>query len=248
MSSSLHNPNQNHLLAALPNPEFERVAASLELVPLRLGESVYEPGCQLLHVYFPTTAIVSLLYVLESGASAEIAGVGNEGILGISLFMGGNTTPSSAVVQTAGHGYRLRGKLLQAEFNRAGLMQRLLLRYTQALLTQMCQTAACNRHHSIEQQLCRWLLLTLDRLPSNELVMTQELVASALGVRRESVTEAAGRLQRAGILRYRRGHIAVLSRSGLEAGACECYAVVKKEIARLLSDVQYRQDVSAAAV
>ncbi len=200
------------------------------------------------HVYFPTTAIVSLLYVLESGASAEIAGVGNEGILGISLFMGGNTTPSSAVVQTAGHGYRLPGALLRAEFNRAGLMQRLLLRYTQALLTQMCQTAACNRHHSVEQQLCRWLLLTLDRLPSNELLMTQELVASALGVRRESITEAAGNLQRAGFLRYRRGHIAVLDRSGLEAGACECYAVVKKEIARLLSDVRYRQSAPAVAV
>jgi CRP-like cAMP-binding protein len=248
MSPSLHNPSQNHLLAALPTAEFERVAADLELMPMRLGESVYEPGGQLSHVYFPTTAIVSLLYVLESGASAEIAGVGNEGILGISLFMGGNTTPSSAVVQTAGHGYRLPGKVLRAEFSRAGLMQRLLLRYTQALLTQMCQTAACNRHHSIEQQLCRWLLLTLDRLPSNELVMTQELVASALGVRRESITEAAGRLQHAGILRYRRGHISVLSRSGLETGACECYAVVKKEIARLLSDVRYRQHESAVAV
>jgi CRP-like cAMP-binding protein len=248
MSLSPHNPNQNHLLAALPTAEFERVAASLELVPLRLGESVYEPGGQLQHVYFPTTAIVSLLYVLESGASAEIAGVGNEGVLGISLFMGGNTTPSSAVVQTAGHGYRLPGTLLRAEFNRAGLMQRLLLRYTQALLTQMCQTAACNRHHSIEQQLCRWLLLTLDRLASNELVMTQELVASALGVRRESITQAAGNLQRLGFLRYRRGHIAVLDRSGLEAGACECYAVVKKEIARLLSDVRYRQSALAVAV
>jgi CRP-like cAMP-binding protein len=248
MSLSPHNPNQNHLLAALPTAEFERVAANLELVPLRLGESVYESGGQLQHVYFPTTAIVSLLYILESGASAEIAGVGNEGILGISLFMGGNTTPSSAVVQTAGHGYRLPGALLRAEFNRAGLMQRLLLRYTQALLTHMCQTAACNRHHSIEQQLCRWLLLTLDRLPSNELVMTQELVASALGVRRESITQAAGKLQGAGFLRYRRGHIAVLDRSGLEAGACECYAVVKKEIARLLSDVRYRQSAPAVAV
>ena len=178
---------------------------------------------------------------MESGSSAEIAGVGNEGILGISLFMGGDTTPSSAVVQTAGHGYRLQGRLLKEEFNRAGLMQRLLLRYTQALLTQMCQTAACNRHHSIDQQLCRWLLLTLDRLPSNELIMTQELVASALGVRREGITEAAGRLQRAGVIRYRRGHIAVLERAGLEAGACECYAVVRKELVRLLSDVRYRQ-------
>jgi len=212
-----------------------------------LGESIYEPGGELRHVIFPTTAIISLLYVMENGASAEIAGVGNEGILGISLFMGGDTTPSSAVVQTAGHGYRLPGRLLKEEFNRAGFMQRLLLRYTQALLTQMCQTTACNRHHSIDQQLCRWLLLTLDRLPSNELVMTQELVASALGVRRESITEAAGKLQHAGVIRYRRGQIAVLQRSGLEAGACECYAVVKKEIGRLLSDVRYRQDTSVIA-
>ena len=243
----LDNPSQNHLLAALPATEFERLALHLERVPMLLGQTLYEPGGQLQHVYFPTTAIVSLLYVLESGASAEIAGVGNEGVLGISLFMGGDTTPSSAVVQTAGHGYRLPGRLLKEEFNRGGLMQRLLLRYTQALLTQMCQTAACNRHHSIEQQLCRWLLLTLDRLPSNELIMTQELVAGALGVRRESITEAAGNLQRAGIVRYRRGHIAVLERSGLEASACECYAVVKKELARLLSDVRYRQNASALA-
>jgi CRP-like cAMP-binding protein len=243
-----HSPNQNHLLAALPTAEFERLAPHLELVPLLLGESLYEAGGQLRHAYFPTTAIVSLLYELESGSSAEIAGVGNEGIVGISLFMGGETTPSSAVVQTAGHGYRLPGTLLKEEFNRAGLLHRLLLRYTQALLTQMSQTAACNRHHSIQQQLCRWLLLTLDRLPSNELVMTQELVASALGVRREGITEAAGNLQRAGVIRYRRGHITVLERSGLEAGACECYAVVKKEMARLLSDVQYRQSAAAIAV
>jgi len=242
-----HSPDQNHLLAALPAEEFGRLAPHLELVPLLLGESIYEPGSQLTHVYFPTTAIVSLLYVLESGASAEIAGVGNEGILGIALFMGGETTPSSAVVQTAGHAYRLQARLLKEEFARGGLVQRLLLRYTQALLTQMCQTTACNRHHSIEQQLCRWLLLTLDRLPSNELVVTQELVASALGVRRESITEAAGKLQRAGLIRYRRGHLAVLERSGLEAGACECYAVVKKEIGRLLSDVRYRQSTSAIA-
>jgi len=242
-----HSPNQNHLLAALPAAEFERLAPRLELVPMLLGETLYEPGGQLSHVYFPTTAIVSLLYVMESGISAEIAGVGNEGVLGISLFMGGDTTPSSAVVQTGGHGYRLQGKLLKEEFNRAGLMQRLLLRYTQALVTQMFQTGACNRHHSIEQQLCRWLLLTLDRLPTNELVMTQELVASALGVRREGITEAAGKLQRAGFIRYRRGHISVLKRSGLEAGACECYAVVKKEIGRLLSDVQYRQSPAAVA-
>ncbi len=236
--SSLHSPSQNRLLAALPAAEFERLAPHLELVPMLLGETLYEPGGQLQHVYFPTTAIVSLHYVLESGASVEIAGVGNEGILGISLFMGGETTPSSAVVQTGGHGYRLPGRLLKEEFHRAGLMQRLLLRYTQALLTQMCQTAACNRHHSIEQQLCRWLLMTLDRLPSSELVMTQELVANALGVRRESITEAAGKLQRAGFVRYRRGHIEVLERSGLEAGACECYSVVKKEFGRLMSDVR----------
>ena len=205
-----------------------------------LGDILYEPDGQLQHAYFPTTAIVSLQYVMESGASAETAGVGNEGVVGISLFMGGDTTPSSAVVQTAGHAYRLQAKLLKQEFNRAGLTQRLLLRYTQALVTQMFQTAACNRHHSIEQQLCRWLLLTLDRLPSNDLIMTQELVASMLGVRREGVTEAAGKLQGAGFILYRRGHIKVLERSGLESHACECYAVVKKEIGRLLSDVRHR--------
>jgi len=236
--STTHSPTQNHLLAALPEAEFARLAPHLQLVPMLLGDSLYEPGCQLQHVYFPTTAIVSLRYVMESGSSAEIAGAGNEGMLGIALFMGGDTTPSSAVVQTAGHGYRLPGRLMKEEFNRGGLMQRLLLRYTQALLTQMCQTAACNRHHSIAQQLCRWLLLTLDRLPSNELIMTQELVASALGVRREGVTEAAGQLQAAGCIRYRRGHIAVLDRAGLEARACECYAVVKKELNRLMSDVR----------
>ena len=194
------------------------------------------------HAYFPTTAIVSLHYVMESGASAETAGVGNEGMVGISLFMGGDTTPSSAVVQDRGRtrtGWSSR--LLMQEFNRAGLMQHLLLRYTQALMTQMTQTAACNRHHSVEQQLCRWLLSTLDRVPSGELVMTQELVASMLGVRREGITEAAGKLQLAGFIRYRRGHISVLDRSGLESRACECYAVVKKELGRLLSDFQYRQ-------
>jgi CRP-like cAMP-binding protein len=243
-----HSPNQNHLLAALPTEEFERLAPHLELVPMLLGETLYEPGSQMTHVYFPTTAIVSLLYILESGLSAGIAGVGNEGVLGISLFMGGDTTPSSAVVQTAGHGYRLKSKLLKEEFARGGPMQRLLLRYTQALVTQMFQTAACNRHHSIEQQLCRWLLLTLDRMPSNELVITQELVASTLGVRREGVTEAAGNLQRAGLIRYRRGHISVIDRSGLETRVCECYGVVKKELARLLSDVQHRQGAAAVAV
>lgn len=243
--SSPHSPNQNHLLAALPAAEFEPLAAHLELVPLPLGEMLYEPGEQLQYAYFPTTAIVSLHYVMESGASAESAGVGNEGVVGISLFMGGNTTPSSAVVQTAGHAYRLQGRLLKQEFNRAGLMQRLLLRYTQALMTQVAQTAACTRHHSVEQQLCRWLLLTLDRMPTNELIMTQELVASMLGVRREGITEAAGKLRQAGFIRYRRGHIAVLERSGLEASACECYAVVRKELSRLLSDVQYRQGIAA---
>ena len=239
--SALHSPNQNHLLAALPLEEFEPLAAQLELVPMPLGEMLYEPGQQLQYAYFPTTAIVSLHYVTESGASAEIAGVGNEGVVGISLFMGGGTTPSSAVVQTAGHGYRLERRLLKQAFDRAGLMQRLLLRYTQALITQMSQTAACNRHHSVEQQLSRWLLLTLDRAPSRELVMTQELVASLLGVRRESITEAAGRLQQVGFIRYRRGHIAVLDRTGLETRACECYAVVRKEIRRLLPDVLHRQ-------
>lgn len=239
---SPNSPNQNHLLAALPTSEFERLAPHLELVPMPLGEILYEPGEQLLYAYFPTTAIVSLHYVMESGASAETAGVGNEGMVGISLFMGGDTTPSSAVVQTAGHAYRLERSLLGQEFERAGLMQRLLLRYTQALLTQMMQTAACNRHHTVEQQLCRWLLLTLDRVSSGELVMTQQLVASMLGVRREGITEAAGNLQRAGFIRYRRGHIAVLERSGIETHACECYGVVKKELSRLLFDVQYRQE------
>jgi len=246
--SSPHSPNQNYILAALPTAEFEPLVAHLELVRMRLGEILYEPGGQLQHAYFPTTAIVSLHYVTQSGASTETAGVGNEGVVGISLFMGGDTTPSSAVVQTAGHAYRLKRGLLKQEFNRGGLMHHLLLRYTQALIMQTNQTAACNRHHSVEQQLCRWLLLTLDRLPSNDLVMTQELVASVLGVRREGITEAAGKLQRAGLIRYRRGHIAVLERSGLEAGACECYAVVKKELARLLSDVRYRQSSSAIAI
>ena len=237
----LPNPSQNHLLAALPPAEFEPLAAHLELVHLPLGEMLYEPGGQLRHAYFPTTAIVSLHYVMESGASSESAGVGNEGVVGISLFMGGNTTPSAAVVQTAGHAYRLETTHLLREFNRAGLMQRLLLRYTQALMTEMSQTAACNRHHSVEQQLCRWLLLTLDRLPSNQLVMTQELIANMLGVRREGITEAAGNLQRAGVISYRRGHIAVLDRPGLEARVCECYAVVKTELGRLMNDVRYRQ-------
>ena len=244
---TLHSPNQNHLLGALPTDEFERIAPHLVLVPMLLGDIIYEPGEQLQHAYFPTTSIVSLHYVTESGASAETAGVGNEGMVGIALFMGGNTTPSSAVVQTAGHGYRLERRFLKQEFDRAGPVLQLLLRYTQALITQMTQTAVCNRHHSVEQQLCRWLLLTLDRLPSNELVMTQELVASMLGVRREGITEAAGNLQRAGFINYRRGHISIPNRAGLEASSCECYAVVKKEMARLLSDVQYRQGLAQAA-
>ena len=244
---SSHSPNQNHLLAALPAAEYERLAAHLEPVPMLLGDILYEPGDQMQHAYFPTTSIVSLHYVMESGASAESAGVGNEGVVGISLFMGGDTTPSSAVVQTAGHAYRLAGRLLKAEFNRGGMVQGLLLRYTQALITQMSQTAACNRHHSVEQQLCRWLLLTLDRMPTKELVMTQELVASMLGVRREGITQAAGSLQEAGVIRYRRGHISVIERAGLETRVCECYSVVKKELDRLLSDVRHRQGIVAAA-
>jgi CRP-like cAMP-binding protein len=243
--SSSHSPSQNHLLAALPAAALEPLAAHLELVPLLLGEMLYEPGRQLQHAYFPTTTIVSLHYVMESGASAETAGVGNEGVVGVSLFMGGDTTPSSAVVQTAGHAYRLERRLLKREFDRAGSMQRLLLRYTQALMTQIAQTVVCNRYHSVEQQLSRWLLLTIDRVPSRELVMTQELVASMLGVRRESITEAAGKLQQVGFIRCRRGHIAVLDRAGLETCVCECYAVVKKEISRLLTDVLYREGIAA---
>jgi len=229
-------PNQNHLLAALPAEIFERISPHLELIPMPLGQVLYESGGQLQHVYFPTTAIVSMHYVLENGASTEIAGVGNEGVLGISLFMGGNTTSSLATVQTAGCGYRLKGRLMMEEFNHAGPMMRLMLRYTQALITQISQTAVCNRYHSIEQQLCRWLLLTIDRLPSHELTMTQELIAGMLGVRREGITEAAGKLQRAGLISYRRGHITALDRSGLESRACECYNVVKKEFHRLLCD------------
>lgn len=205
-----------------------------------LGEVVCEPGIAMRHVYFPTTCIVSLLYVMEDGASAEIAVVGNEGIVGISVFMGGETTTSRAVVQSAGHAYRLEGQLLKDAFFRAGPMQLLLLRYTQALLTQMAQTAVCNRHHTVDQQLCRWLLLSLDRLPSNELTMTQELIANMLGVRREGVTEAAGNLQRAGLIHYSRGRITVLDRPGLEARVCECYLVVKKEFDRLLPNTIVR--------
>ena len=238
----MHSPLQNHLLAAIPTADLELFAQHLELVPLALGQMLYEPGTQLHHAFFPTTSIVSLHYVTETGASAETAGVGNEGVVGVSLFMGGDTTPSSAVVQTAGHAYQLDRHLLLNEFNRAGALQRLLLLYTQALMTQMAQTAVCNRHHSVEQQLCRWLLLTIDRVPVRELVMTQELVASMLGVRRESVTEAAGNLQTAGYIRYRRGHIAVLERDGLEDRVCECYGVVKKELELLLTDVNKRPE------
>ncbi|HWV14264.1 MAG TPA: Crp/Fnr family transcriptional regulator [Cellvibrio sp.] len=233
-----HNPQQNHLLAALSKAEIDRLTARLELVPLKLGETIYEPGQQLQYAYFPTTSIISLHYVMETGASAEAAGVGNEGMVGVPLFLGGNTTAHSAVVQTAGYAYRLERSILKAEFNCADLLQRVLLRYTQALMTQMFQTAACNRHHSVEQQLCRWLLLTVDRIPTGELVMTQELVANMLGVRRESVTEAAGSLQNAGCIRYRRGHIAVIDRLKLEQRVCECYEVVKKELHRLMSGVK----------
>ena len=232
--SESHDPRQNRLLAALGPSDFERIESRLRLVALPLGESLYEPGGALRHVYFPVNAIVSLLYVMADGSSAEIAVVGNEGVIGVSLFMGGETTPSRAVVQSAGHAYRLEGSLLKEEFTRAGAMQHLLLRYTQALITQMAQTAVCNRHHSLDQQLCRWLLLSLDRLQSKELVMTQELIANMLGVRREGVTEAAGKLQEAGLISYSRGHIAVLDRAGIEARTCECYAVVKKECDRLL--------------
>jgi CRP-like cAMP-binding protein len=236
--SDPHDPCQNHLLNALPPDEFERLRPDLELVPMPLGTVLYEPGVQMRYVYFPTNSIVSLLYVMEDGASAEIAVVGNEGIVGVSLFMGGETTSSRAVVQSAGHAYRLRDQVLKDEFYRAGPMQRLLLRYTQALLTQMAQTAVCNRHHSLDQQLCRWLLLSLDRLHSNELIMTQELIANMLGVRREGVTEAAGNVQRAGLIEYHRGHIIVLDRPGLEARVCECYGVVKKEFERLLPEIK----------
>ena len=244
--SSPHSPNQNHLLSALPTAEFELVAADLKLVLLQLGEILYEPGGHLQHAYFPTTAIVSLHYVTESGGSVETAGVGNEGMVGISLFMGGDTTSSSAMVQTAGHAYRLEARLLQQAFDRIGPMQDLLLRYAQALTTQICQTAACNRHHSVEQQLCRWLLVNLDRSPSKGFVMTQELIAGILGMRRDDITEAAEKLHNAGFILYRRAHITVFERTGLESCVCECYAVVKKELTRLLPDVRYRQDIATS--
>ena len=228
-----HTPQENMLLAALSPEERERIYPHLQLVSLPLGKVLYEPGDTLRHVYFPVDSIVSLLYVLENGASAEISVVGNDGLIGLALFMGGETTPSRAIVQSAGHAYRLIGQRLKDEFHRNGGMQLLLLRYTQALITQMAQTAVCNRHHSVDQQLCRWLLLSLDRLQSNELVMTQELIANMLGVRREGVTESAGRLQKLGVVRYSRGRITVLDRPKLEQLSCECYAVVKRESDRL---------------
>ena len=234
MNTPSPDPTENHLLSALPNAEWQRWLPQLERVEMPLGQVLYESGGTLSHVYFPTTAIVSLLYVMENGASAEIAVVGNEGIVGISLFMGGDSTSSRAVVQSAGLGLRLKAQIMKDDFNRAGPVLHLLLRYTQALITQMAQTAVCNRHHTLDQQLCRWLLLSLDRLQGNELVMTQELIANMLGVRREGVTEGALKLQQAGLIRYARGHISVLDRDGLEKRTCECYAVVKKEYDRLL--------------
>jgi CRP-like cAMP-binding protein len=232
--TTLHTPDQNQLLATLPADIFVRIAPHLELVMMPLGQVLYDSDIQMHYAYFPTSAIVSLHYVMESGASAEIAGVGIEGMVGISLILGGNTTPGMATVQTSGYGYRLKKRLLIEEFNRTGPMLRLMLRYTQALMTQMSQTAVCNRYHSIEQQMCRWLLLTNDRLPANELTMTHELIAIMLGVRRESITESAGNLQLSGLISYRRGHITVIDHKGLESRACECYHVVKSEFKRLL--------------
>jgi len=236
--SALHSPQQNHLLATLTSDVFARLSPHLVLVAMPLGDALYAAGAPIHHVHLPTTSIVSLHYVMEDGASAEMAGVGNEGVVGISLLMGGHTTPSQATVQTGGYGYQLKASVMLEEFNLAGTLMRLILRYTQALMTQMSQTAVCNRHHTIEQQLCRWLLLTLDRMPTSELVITQELIASMLGVRREGITEIAGDLQRAGLISYRRGHITILNRAGLESHSCECYGVVKKEFHRLLNQPQ----------
>jgi CRP-like cAMP-binding protein len=238
VTTTANLPKKNHLLAALPEAQWQRLLPQLEWVQMPLGQVLYESGKTLSHVYFPTTAIVSLLYVMENGASAEIAVVGNEGLVGISLFMGGESTPSRAVVQSAGEGFRLESESIKDEFGKAGPVMHLLLRYTQALITQMAQTAVCNRHHSLDQQLCRWLLLSLDRLQGNELVMTQELIANMLGVRREGVTEGALKLQHDGLIRYARGRITVLNRKGLEKRTCECYAVVKKEYDRLLPNTQ----------
>lgn len=241
------DPKRNHLLAALPEKIFQRLLPQLEYVPLPLGKVLYESGDTMRHVYFPTDSIVSLLYVMESGASAEISVVGNEGIVGVSLFMGGESTPSRAVVQSAGSAYRLAGQKLKDEFNLHSELMLLLLRYTQSLITQMAQTAVCNRHHTIDQQLCRWLLLSLDRLPDNNLTMTQELIANMLGVRREGVTEAAGKLQRLGAINYCRGHITVLDRQQLEELSCECYAVVRGETERLLPYFKSKSTVSTQA-
>lgn len=227
---------QNYLFHSIPDKEWDRLLPFIEPVSLPLGKVLYEPGMKMSYVYFPTTSIVSLLYALENGSSAEIAVVGNEGIVGISIFMGGESTSSRAVVQSAGLGYRVKSSLILNEFNNAGPVMHLLLRYTQALITQMSQTAVCNRHHTLDQQFCRWLLLSLDRLTSNELVMTQELIANMLGVRREGVTEAALKVQKAGLIKYARGHITILDRIGLEKRTCECYAVVKREYERLLPD------------
>ncbi len=242
--SATHNPLQNHLLAALPPDEFKRISTHLELVPLPFGDVLYESGGKLNYVYFPTTAIISMLYILENGTSAEIAVVGNEGILGIALFMDTDTTPSRAVIQSAGYGYRMKSTLLMAEFNRAEVMMTLLLRYTQSLIAQMTQTAVCNQYHTIEQQLCRWLLLSLDRLPRESLITTQELIANMLGVRREGVTESASKLQRDGSIKYSRGRIEVIDRAGLEMNVCECYQVVKKEFDRLLDDIPKKRNIS----
>jgi len=232
--AAVQSPKENQLLAAMPEADYAALLPCLERVAMPLGQAVYESGGPQGYVYFPTTSIVSLLYVLADGATAEIAVTGHEGLVGIALFMGGETTPSRAVVQSAGHGYRLKASLLKKEFERGGTLQHLLLRYTQALITQMTQTAVCNRHHSVDQQLCRWLLLSLDRLPDNNLVMTQELIANMLGVRREGVTEAAGKLQAEGLIEYSRGKITVVDRERLELRVCECYAVVKREYDRLL--------------
>ena len=231
-------PRANRLLSALPEPALQQWAAHLEEVDMPLGQVLYESGGELSHVYFPATSVVALLYVLENGASAEFAVVGNEGIVGVSLFMGGNSTPSRAVVQSAGRGFRLPAKVLMEAFEQGGPVTHLLLRYTQALITQMAQTAVCNRHHSVDQQLCRWLLLSLDRLATNQLLMTQELIANMLGVRREGVSEAALALQKASLITYARGHITVIDRPALERRSCECYAVVKQEYDRLLPDKQ----------
>ena len=237
MSAVLSDPMENRLLAAMPEPVRSRLFAQLEPVDLPLGKVLYESGSKLSHIYFPTTSIVSILYVTKDGSSAEIAVVGNEGVVGIALFMGGGSTTSQAVVQSGGHGYRLKPSGVLEEFNRGGPVLNLLLRYTQALITQTAQTAVCNRHHTLDQQLCRWLLLSLDRLRTNEIVMTQELIANMLGVRREGVTEAAGKLQAAGLIRYKRGRIHIVDRAGLERRTCECYGVVRRENERLLPQV-----------